>query len=74
MEDKQKEHPASSLAQRFLIDQIGVSNQFANELLLRVQNSLIVAIPNEKEKIEHVLQRFQHTFNSCSSLVNRNSK
>lgn len=72
--DDRKEHPLSNLAQKFIIDQLNVSNQFTNELLINVQNALIETIPDQKTKIEQVIQRFQHPFNSCSSFVDKNTK
>lgn len=73
MEDDLQEHPASSLSRKFLVDQISISNQLVSELLLRIQNALVDAIPNEKSKIEQTIESFKHSFNSCSSLISRGS-
>lgn len=67
-------NPLERLAQKFLIDQLTNSNQFLNDVLFKMQSSLIEKIPSEKLKIEQAIASFQHPFNSCSSLINVNSR
>lgn len=72
--DEKESNPLANLAQKYVIEQLTSSNQFINDVLTKVQNSLVEAIPDEKKRIEKVIATFQCPFNSCSSLVGTSSK
>ncbi|KAI6236280.1 hypothetical protein M3Y95_00140800 [Aphelenchoides besseyi] len=63
-----------SATKGFLIGQFESTNRFSNHLLDIVELSLIEELPNEKEKIVEVVERFRNPCESSFPLLNSNSK
>ncbi|KAI6222424.1 hypothetical protein M3Y99_01499400 [Aphelenchoides fujianensis] len=62
------------MARGFLVQQLGASNRFVNELLDDVKGALVAELPKNQEKIAAVIARFRSPFDECLSLVPDNPR